>query len=139
MSEMADYDGRLEGSSERDATQPNGVSEDPRNEGWSHRTNMEAIDSKKRKSISQRVSEGRNGKTYYKIDPEESRIDREKRERPKSENHGETESSDYEYGRELTKAEKAAMRFGDNWPIEKKQSFLANKTDLPRSAFDWQS
>lgn len=61
MSKQPDYNPRLEGAIERSHAQPNGVSEDPRNEGWGHRTEMELVDSKKRKSISQRVNENRDG------------------------------------------------------------------------------
>jgi len=64
-SEYPDYDGALENRSGRDTSQPNGVSEDSRNEGWSHRSKMETVDNEKRKSISQRVEENRVGKTHH--------------------------------------------------------------------------
>ena len=58
---MTEYDPHLENSSGRQHAQPNGVSEDPRNEGWGHRTEMEPVESEKRRSVSERVNERQAG------------------------------------------------------------------------------
>lgn len=60
---MREYNSYLENRKGRDTSQPNGVSEDPRNQGWSHRSQMEEVDLKKRKSVSQRVNQRKTGKT----------------------------------------------------------------------------
>lgn len=60
---MKDYDAHLENYDQTTSgNQPNGVSEDPRNEGWGHRTEMEPVDSEHRRSVSQRVNERQAGK-----------------------------------------------------------------------------
>lgn len=134
---MPKYNPSMEGRSERQHHQPNGVSEDPRNQGWNHRTQIEQVDSKKRQSISQRVDRRRNGKTHNSIDPEQTRHEFEQEQRPKSGNHGESHPNDYEHGRQLTRAEKAAKQYGEYWTVAQKQRFIANKTDLSRKELGW--
>jgi len=128
---MKDYDGSLEGKSEREHHQPNGVSEDPRNEGWSHRSNLARNQHAKERerAISQVVEERREGKAHTRLN-ESNRHERDQEERPESDNSGETNPEDYEFGRPLTDKEKAAKKFGQHWPESKQRQFLTNDTDL---------
>lgn len=61
VTKMREYDSYLENRQGKDTSQPNGVSEDPRNEGWGHRSEMEDVDHEKRQSVSQRVNDRRAG------------------------------------------------------------------------------
>lgn len=79
-----EYNGAMENRSDRDTSQPNGVSEDSRNEGWGHRSEMEMVDNDKRSSISQRVEENRVGETHVpnfeeEEDPSEKHPDHEQK------------------------------------------------------------
>lgn len=132
---MRDYDSSLEPTAKRKQHQPEGVSEanKEKNHGWGHRTQVtrNQYSEHREESISKVVSE--------RIDGELVTLSEIKRKQQnQADNHGESHPNDYEFGRPLTKAEKAARKFGEYWPESKQEDFLENDTDLSAADLNWE-
>ena len=132
-SNYPDYDNYLErGSSGSPSAQPNGVSEDSRNEGWSHRTEMAdqgSVQFEEQRSTSQNVNDRDAGEV----------VRMEKKDHGKCGGKSSNENDDalVEDRESLNAKEKAAKEYGDHWPDSKKREFLEQETDLEAEALGW--
>lgn len=119
---------------------PNGVSEaqEEKNEGWGHRSQIARNQAQKakEKSVTAEVREKRHGKAHRNVEEQETRHENEQDERPKSDNSGVTDPSDYEHGRPLNEKERAAKKWGHYWTAEQKVEFLQG-TDLTAEDYGW--
>jgi hypothetical protein len=132
---MRDFNPHLESGSSHSTDQPEGVSEaqSAKNEGWGHRTQIARNQhaEHKQESISKVYEERIDGElvTLSQLQREES-----PEQHPKD---GETQESDYKFGRPLSDKEQAALKYGEHWPESKKREFLANDTTLSADQLGW--
>lgn len=146
MSEMPDYDSSAERPKGQQSSvemgAEHGVSEADKeaNKGWAHRSQIARGSHEKDKqgAISATVNERRQGKAHRQIEETPSSHEQQQKERPKSDNHGETSKEDCVHGRPLTDKEKAAMKFGEYWPTSEKREFLEEDTLLEAEQFGWE-
>lgn len=120
MSEMPQKNPSLEPSGKRRGNQPGGVSEDPRNDGWGHRTEMEMVDTEKRRSVSQRVNERRGGEVV--------RLKREEKQDWET-SDGSNSGDDQLVDEGKSKKEKLAEKWGDKVSDEMKRKLRQKRIE----------
>ena len=129
-----DYENYLErGNAGNPSSQPNGVSEDSRNEGWGHRTEMAdegSVQFEEQRSTSQNVNDRDAGEV----------VRMEKKDHGKCGSRASNENDDalVDEGESLNAKEKAAKDNGEYWPDAKKRDFLENDTDLDAEDLGWE-